>query len=129
MSTKKMTKHQMKEDRLVTSVFRFWEWARLHTRQLSIGLGSVGVALLAIYLFTTTRSANTRKAAELFGQAVIEMQTPAPGQLQAALNDFQVLLRDYPRSQWAPYACFYLANLLFQDGQYPRAKELFKQYI
>ena len=35
MTTKKMTKHQMKEDRLVTSMFKGWEWVQFHTKTLA----------------------------------------------------------------------------------------------
>ena len=129
MAQKKLTKHQMKEDKLVTSLFKSWEWARLHAKQLGIGVGSVVAFFLVVILFISYRSGRTQRAAELYGQALIEMQTPLAGQTQAAVADFQTLLKDYPKSRWSAPACFYLANLLFRDGQYPRAKEYFQKYV
>lgn len=129
MAQKKLTKHQMKEDKLVTSLFKSWEWTQLHVRQLAIGAGSVVLLLVIIILFLGYRSSRSAKAAELFGQAVIEMQTPIEGQVQSAVTNFQMLLRDYPKSRWSSQASFYLANLLFQDRQYPKAKEYFQRYV
>jgi len=129
MTQKKLTKHQMKEDKLVTSLFKAWEWGRLHGKQLGLGVGSVVILILVVILYGSYQSSRTVRAAELFGQASIEMQTPMASQVQAAVNDFQVLLRDYPRSKWSPYACFYLANMLFRDGQYTQAKTYFQKYV
>ena len=129
MSPKKITKHQMKEDKLVNTVFKVWEWARLHTKQLGIVSGSVVVLLLIAYLYTTSRATGSRKAAELFGQATIEMQSSVASEIQAAVSNLQIVIKDYPKSKWASYACFYLANLLFQDGQYPAAREYFQRYL
>jgi TolA-binding protein len=129
MAQKKLTKHQMKEDKLVTGLFKSWEWTQFHVRQIAIGAGSVVLLLVIIILFVGYRSSRSTKAAELFGQAVIEMQTPVEGQVQSAVTNFQILLRDYPKSRWSSQACFYLANLLFQDRQYPKAKEYFQRYV
>ncbi len=129
MAQKKLTKHQMKEDKLVTSLFKTWGWSQLHVRQLAIGAGSVVLLLVIIVLFLSYRSSRSAKAAELFGQAVIEMQTPIEGQIQSAVSNFQILLRDYPKSKWSSQACFYLADLFFRDRQYPKAKEYFQRYV
>jgi TolA-binding protein len=129
MTQKKLTKHQMKEDKLVTSLFKAWEWGQLHGKQLGLGIGSVVILILVVILYGSYQSSRTSRAADLFGQASIEMQTPMASQVQAAVTDFQILLKDYPRSKWSPYACFYLANMLFRDGQYAQAKEYYQKYV
>jgi outer membrane protein assembly factor BamD (BamD/ComL family) len=129
MTTKKMTKHQMKEDRLVTSMFKGWEWVQFHTKTLAIGIGSAILLVLVIVLYTAGRGSNSRKAAELFGVAIIQMESPIAGEVQSAVSNFQVLLNEYSGSKWSPYACFYLGNLLYRDKQYPQAREYFQRYV
>lgn len=127
--SKKLTKHQIKEDKLVTNAFRAWEWAQTNTRSLLVGIVTVVALALALVLYISAQAKARQRAADLFGRASIEMQTPMATEQQAAVTDFQILLRDYGNSQWAPYGCLYLANLFYRDGQYPQARELYKKYV
>ncbi|MCI0532426.1 MAG: tetratricopeptide repeat protein [candidate division Zixibacteria bacterium] len=125
----KLTKHQMKEDKLVTSFFRIWEWSRVNTKILGIVAGSVAAVVLIVIYLINSQAKTSREAADLFGRASIEMQSRLPAEVRAAINDLQAVLDSYPDSRWADYSCFYLANLWYRQGDFAKAKYYFRIYL
>jgi len=123
---RKFTKHMLKEDRLVTTTFQLTEFVQKHTKQIFIG-GAVLITLLGVvfFIFQSKSSAN-RKAAELYGQGIIELKTGNP---QMAAFNFRTVVDRYAGSEWAPMACFQLANAAFTLKDYTQASNYYKQYV
>ena len=116
----------LKEDRLVTTTFQLTEFVQKHTKQIFIG-GAVLITLLGVvfFIFQSKSSAN-RKAAELYGQGIIELKTGNP---QMAAFNFRTVVDRYAGSEWAPMACFQLANAAFNLKDYTQASNYYKQYV
>jgi len=123
---RKFTKHMLKEDKLVTTTFQLTEFVQKHTKQIFIG-GAVLITLLGVvfFIFQSKSSAN-RKAAELYGQGIIELKTGNP---QMAAFNFRTVVDRYAGSEWAPMACFQLANAAFNLKDYTQASNYYKQYV
>ena len=123
---RKFTKHMLKEDRLVTTTFQLTEFVQKHTKQIFIG-GAVLITLLVVVFFIfQSKSSADRKAAELYGQGIIELKT---GNSQMAAFNFRTVVDRYSASKWASMACFQLANAAFNLKDYTQAANYYKQYV
>jgi len=71
----KVTKHMMKEDRLVTTTFKLTKYVQKHSREFMIaGAGVVVVILVVLFVISSNRGRN-QKAAELLGKARVELES------------------------------------------------------
>ncbi len=123
---KKFTKHMLKEDRLVTTTFQLTEFVQKNTKQLLIGAGALVALVVVVFIIFQAKSSAQRKAAELYGQGIIEMNTGNP---QLAAFNFRTILDRYSGSSLAPSACFQLARVSYNVKDYPQAANYFKQYV
>lgn len=127
MTTKRrITRHELKEDQFVTSVFKLQEWAEENLNKLLIAAGIVVVVVAAVWFLASQSSSRERQARELLGRAEVEMRN---GQTQIAAIDFQKVLDDYGSSSAAPIAAFKLGNLYFETNDFARAEEAFQLYL
>lgn len=123
---KKFTKHMLKEDRLVTTTFQLTEFVQKNTKQILIGAGALVALVVVVFIIFQSQASSHRKAAELYGQGIIDMKT---GNLQLAAFNFRTILDRYSGSRWASSACFQLANTSFTLKDYPQAANYYKQYV
>jgi len=123
---KKFTKHMLKEDRLVTTTFQLTEFVQNHTRQILIGVAGFVTILVVIFFVFQSKGSVHKKAAELYGQGIIELKTGNP---QLAAFNFRTVVDRYPGSDLAPMACFQLANTAFFLKDYAQAANYYKQYV
>lgn len=123
---KKFTKHMLKEDRLVTTTFQLTEFVQKHTKQILVAAAALVTLLVVIFFIFQTKGSARKKAAELYGQGIIELKT---GNSQMAAFNFRTVVDRYPGSDWAPMACFQLANAAFTLKDYVQAANYYKQYV
>lgn len=123
---KKFTKHMLKEDRLVTTTFQLTEFVQNHTRQIFIAAAGLVVLIVVIFFVFQSKGSAHKKAAELYGQGIIELKTGNP---QLAAFNFRTVFDRYPGSDLAPMACFQLANAAFFLKDYTQAANYYKQYV
>ncbi len=116
----------LKEDRLVTTTFQLTEFVQKNTKQILIGAGALVALVVVVFIIFQSKASAHRKAAELYGQGIIEMKT---GNLQLAAFNFRTILDRYSGSSWASSACFQLANVSFNLKDYPQAANYYKQYV
>jgi len=116
----------LKEDRLVTTTFRLTEFVQKHTKQVLIGTGGLLVLVAVIFFMLQGKNSAQKKAAELYGQGIIEMKTGNP---QMAAFNFRTVVDRYGGSEWASLACFQLANTAFMQKDYTQAANYYKQYV
>lgn len=122
----RITKRQMKEDKLVTTTFRVTEFVQTHSRTFIITLAAL-VAVTAVVVFTiSSRSARSKEAARLLGRAYL---TTAVGNAELSATDLKTIVEDYGSSSSAPLATYYLADLYFRDGRYEEALKYFQLYV
>ncbi len=123
---RRITKHEMKEDQFVNTVFRAREWALQNLNLILIGAAIV-VAVIAVAWYLSARSAgHHQESYELLAKAEMEVRDGKP---QLATVDFEKLLSDYGSSPAAKLGAFELANTYFEQNQFEKAEEAYKTYI
>jgi len=122
----KVTKHMMKEDKLVTTTFKFTEFVQKHSREFLIpGAGLLVVALVVLFLISSNKSRN-QKAAELLGKARVELES---GEFQAATTDLQNIWRSYKGTDAAQEALYLLGNSYYYGKDYDQALRYFQEFV
>lgn len=122
----KVTKHMMKEDRLVTTTFKLTKYVQKHSREFMIaGAGVVVVILVVLFVISSNRGRN-QKAAELLGKARVELES---GEVQAATTDLQTIWRSYKGTKAAPEALYLLGNSYYYGKDYDQAMRYFQEFI
>jgi outer membrane protein assembly factor BamD (BamD/ComL family) len=122
----KVTKHMMKEDKLVTTTFKFTEFVQKHSREFLIpGAGLVVVVLVVLFLVSSNKSRN-QKAAELLGKARVELES---GEFQAATTDLQNIWRSYTGTNAAQEALYLLGNSYYYGKDYDQALRYFQEFV
>lgn len=126
MSPRRITKKEMKEDKLVTIAFKLKEWIQKHLNQvLMIAGGVVLVAVVVFFIFSSKTSRN-KKAAALFDKATLEFQS---GNASQAITDLNTVMEKYGGTQNGNQATFYLATAYFYAKDYAKAQTMFQRYI
>ena len=67
---KKISKKQIKEDKLVTSYYQAISFFQDYQAKILIGAGIVAVIIVAVILWNNQRSSNNLKAAELLSKVI-----------------------------------------------------------
>lgn len=116
----------MKEDKLVTTTFKFTEFVQKHSKEFMIaGGGVVAVILIVLFVISSSR-ARSQKAAELLGKARVELES---GEFQAATSDLQAIWRSYQGSQAAQEALYLLGNAYYYGKDYDQALKYFQEFL
>jgi outer membrane protein assembly factor BamD (BamD/ComL family) len=122
--SKKMSKHQIKEDRLVTTTFRATEYIQKNPKPFVI----TGVVILAIFtiivLIKYTMDKRQNNAQDLYIRANMSL---AAGNIDAAVADFNSLVNDYDSTPYARSAHLSLANKYYSDKDWDRAQTEFEK--
>ena len=69
---KKLTRREMKEDKLVTSWFKAMDWLSQHSREVLLAAAGVVVVVGLIIFFNWMNSRDEQEASEQFAQARAE---------------------------------------------------------
>lgn len=127
MSPKKIriSKHMMKEDKLVTTAFRFSEWVQKNTQKILIGAGAVVAVGVIIFVIFSTRAQRNERAYQLLGQATVAFRL---GNLNQAISDLETITNKYGGTKAAPQASFLLGNIFFASGMFDQAISTFEDY-
>ena len=123
---KRITKHQMKEDRLVTSVFIAFEYLQRNYQRLAIGVGVVLVVILAVFLYGRGQKQKALEAEAACGQAQLRVTA---GDLQGGILDLRRVMELYGGTAAGQKATYFLANAYLQARDYNQAQQLFRQFI
>ena len=123
---RRITKKQIKEDKLVTFSFRILELFQKYTNQILIGAGAVVVVTILIYFFLNSRATQAKEAGALLGQANLELRA---GNTQSAISGLDMVIRRYAGTKSGKRAIFLLANAYFQSKEYQLAKDAFEKYL
>jgi len=116
----------MKEDKLVTTTFKFTEYVQKHSKEfLFAGGGLVVVILIVLFLISSNKS-RSQKAADLLGKARVELES---GEFQAATADLQTILRSYNGTDAAQEALYLLGNSYYYGKEYDQALRYFQEFV
>jgi outer membrane protein assembly factor BamD (BamD/ComL family) len=126
MSPRRITKKEMKEDKLVTAAFKLSEWLQRHLNQVLMVTGGAVLAAVVVFFVFSSRGRRSQKAADLFGKATMEFQA---GNASQAITDLHTVMERYGGTKSAGPAAFYLATAYFYARDYATAKATFQRFI
>jgi len=126
MSPRRITKKEMKEDKLVTTAFKLSEWIQKHLNQVLMVAGGVVLVAIVVFFVFSSKAKRNQKAAELFGKATLEFQT---GNASQAITDLHTVMEKYGGTKDAGQATFYLATVYFYAKDYARSQAIFQRFI
>jgi TolA-binding protein len=116
----------MKEDKLVTMAFKLQEWIQKHKNQVFMIAGGVVLAAIVVFFIFSSKASRNKKAAALFGKAILEFQT---GNANQAITDLHTVMEKYGGTKHASQATFYLGTTYFYAKDYAKAQTIFQSYI
>jgi tetratricopeptide (TPR) repeat protein len=130
---KKISKREIKEDKLITTYFQARTWLDDNRNRLgSIG-GVVIVIILAIWFYSNNVRGNNEKAALDFGKVFTYYDN---GQYSIAISGIpeknvaglQTIVDNYGSTRAGNMARFYLANAYYETQNFDKALEYFDAY-
>jgi tetratricopeptide (TPR) repeat protein len=123
---KKLTKREMKEDKLVTAWFKLSDWVAQHTREILMAVGGVAAVMALIFFFNWMKSRDEQNAAEKFAQARAEYNQ---SNYAAAIPILEKLVSEYGGTKSSGMATIYLANAYMQTRDYANAEKYYQRYL
>lgn len=122
---RRVTKHMMKEDKLVTAAFKLTEFVQKNLNRVLLFTGIVVVLILVVVFFLQVQTKRNQKAEILFSKARIELSS---GNLLQAINDLNTISLSYGGTKIAPQALFLLGNAYFYSKNYDQALKSFENF-
>ena len=126
VAKKRIRKHDLKEDHFVTAAFQLSSYAREHKNTFFIAIAGLVVLVIAVTIFTSSRSHKQESAARIVGEVSILYQQ---GDYQATIQQCQALLDQFSNTKQASIAVILLADSHFKLGQYQDAISAYNIYI
>ncbi|MGE5693196.1 MAG: tetratricopeptide repeat protein [Candidatus Zixiibacteriota bacterium] len=126
MAEKKLTRHELKEDPLVTGAFRAREYLEENRDKFLWGLGIAAVLVIVAIWFFTGRREKEAQAEAILTRANLELQS---GQLPLALQDLRLLVEKHSGTRAGKEGFYYLANAYFQIADYEQAEHYYDEFL
>ena len=123
---KRITKHQMKEDRFVTSIFQIREWGELNLTYILIAFAAIVLVVFFIWFLFSQGAKKDIESYDLLGRAEIEIRN---NQAQLAIIDLKKVVDDFGGSKAAALAAFKLGNVYFSQNDFENAEIAYKDYL
>ncbi|MDZ7268280.1 MAG: tetratricopeptide repeat protein [candidate division KSB1 bacterium] len=123
---KRLTKRELKQDKLVTVWFQASDYVSQHSRELLLGAVAVAVVIAGVIWYNHYQKSQENLASVLLahGKTSYEKQ-----QTQAAIDTLLKLVNNYDGTPSAAVGTVYLANAFLQKKAYADAEKYFRQYL
>ena len=123
---KKITKREIKEDRLITTYFEASTWYQNNKKIVNGVLTGIVVLAIVMVAYTNNVSSNNQKATAELGKILSyydqgKYDLAIAGNLQENVRGLQSIVDDYGSTKAGELAGFYLANSYFAQGNYDKA--------
>jgi TolA-binding protein len=123
---KRITKAQMKQDRFMSVTLQSGEYIQKHKNQFIIGAAAVVALILIVIFINYNNKGKNADAVEMLGKAQL---AAAMQQSALAVTDYRNIIEQYGSTKVADKACYYLAELYFQQKNYDTASIYFNMFI
>lgn len=123
---KRIRKHDLKEDRFVTTTFQLTSFVREHQNSFLTALAALVVLVIVVLVYNSSRSRTQETAMRLAGEANIAYQRANFGE---AMQRYQALIDQHGGTQEASMATFFLGDIYLKMDDYQKAIESFQIYI
>ncbi|MGH7597583.1 MAG: tetratricopeptide repeat protein [bacterium] len=123
---KKLTRREMKQDKLVTAWFKLTDYLSEHSRELAMAVGGVVLVIGLFFLFNWMKTRDEVNVSEKFVQARVEYNKQ---NYTAAIPLLEQLVNEYSGTKSAGIATIYLANAYMHTKDYANAEKFYKKYL
>jgi TolA-binding protein len=122
---RRITKKEMKEDKLVTTFFKASEFVQKNPKPFYVGGSAIIIVFLVVMMAVWNSNKKESDSKALLTRANLSIDM---GLINEAIADFQLILDDYSGSEVASQACFTMANIYYQQGNYNEALIYFERH-
>jgi tetratricopeptide (TPR) repeat protein len=130
---RKISKRELKQDALITTYMKATAFYEQYKKNISIGLTTAVVLIIAVVIYVNNRNANNEKATTDLGKVY---QYYDSGQYQLAIDGvpernipgLKSIVENYGSSPAGEMARFYLADAYFLLGKYDDALHEFEDF-
>lgn len=123
---KRITKHRMKEDKLVTTIFVAYEYLQKNYQRLLLILGSAVLVLLAAIFLIRGQKSKAQRAEASLGLAQLRVDA---GDLQGGILDLRKVIEQYGGSAAGRKALYFLGNAYLTNKDFSQASQFYKRFI
>jgi tetratricopeptide (TPR) repeat protein len=130
---KKISKKQIKEDKLVTSYYKVQNFFLENQARILIGIGVVAVIAVAIFLYSNKRASNNQAAATMLAKVMplydeANFKEAIDGVPAARIDGLKKIVSEYGNSEQGETAKIYLANAYSMTNNNDAAYEIYNDY-
>ena len=130
---KKITKKDLKEDKLVSTYFQATEFFYQNKRYVSWGITALVVLVIAAVIYFNNRTADNEKATTALGDILRyydkgEYQTAINGVPEKNIMGLKEVVDNYGSAHSGDLAKFFLANAYYSLGNYEDALKYFDDF-
>ncbi len=130
---KKITKKEIKQDTLVTTYYKAYNFFLENQAKILIGIAAVALVIVSIIIYSNKKSNDNLAAANLLSKVIPLYDA---GQYQQAIDGIKAqnivglknLVENYGSTEQGEVAKIYLANCYLFLGKIDSAYEMFKDY-
>ena len=124
--TRRLTKKKMKEDKLVTSYFKFIDYINQNSKLVSGVMIGIAAIVVIGYLFIQSKKSAESSASVALTKARVEISNSNP---ETAIDILRSIIDNYSGTRGAGKSVFYLANIFYDKGEYEEAQNYYKKYL
>jgi TolA-binding protein len=123
---KKLTRREMKQDKLVTAWFKVYDYLERHTREIFYVIVGITVVAAAIFFLQRSKAQAEQDASAEFARA---KSGYAKQSYAAAIDILKNVVSNYSGTKSAGLATIYLANAYMQTKDYANAETYYQKYL
>ncbi len=127
MAKRKLSKRELKENRLLTYVLEITKYIKKHFTLIKITVIIILVVILLVISFSVYFQKMNKKGEIKFVKAINYYREGKDK--KEVLTLFQEILDDYPHSASAAQSLFYKGECYYYLGEYDKAVQSFKKYL
>jgi tetratricopeptide (TPR) repeat protein len=130
---KRISKKEMKQDTLVTTYYKAYNFVVDNQMRIMIGVGAVALIVVAMVLYSNKKANDNQKAAALLAKIIPtydagKYQQAIDGQKTPVVIGLQEIVEKYGGSEQGEDARIFLANSYYFTGKYDEAMENYEDY-
>jgi len=123
---KRLSKKQLKEDKLVTYTFLVRDFIEENWKKITIGIIAVLIVIALVFIYINSKKKATQDASY---QLSIAERKYLNGDYENAIKELSLVANNFSGTSSAGVAVFYLANSYFFIEDYKNAEENYRKYI
>lgn len=130
---KKLSKREIKEDKLVTTYYKVYNYFMENKNRLGMYAGGLAIAVLAIYFYLSNKASNNEIAGTQLGRVLAIYDAGSyleaiEGRQGTNIVGLKKIVSDYGSTNNGEIAKIYLANAYQMLGKVEEAFDLYKDY-